>query len=229
MSGATIVAPPQGGSVAPPQSGSASSSVDGRQSVSDRDAPLADYFFRSTVAALANDLPPPKLEFYFSGVRFFVLMAEEDEFLLLDFDDVVQSADQQSKRNFKEMIEDEESIGLDQFVFASVYSGTYESVRSAIEFVCRLFSAQAAADETSGGGAASTPFLSAVVSRAVVKPDSIVYETDRRYSDVEHGRCDTMHQLKRQSDRAAALELLGDVALTWLRVFNHRFWSRPSK
>jgi len=200
----------------------ASACASTRHRVSDRDAPLADYFFRSTVAALANDLPPPKMEFYFNGVRCFVLTADEDEFLLLDFEDVVRDvAQQRSKRKLKQMIEDEESLGVEQFVFADVFSGKYESVRAAIDLVCQFF--ERTCEWRDPSDACEKPFLNAVISRAIIKADSVVYETDRRYCNVEEARGDTMHQLKRQSDRAVALEQIGDVTLSWLRVFALRW------
>lgn len=193
---------------------------------------LTDYFWKITVAALANDLPPPKLDFYFDGFRAFSLQAEEDEFLLLDFEEVAE-ANCASQRGLSLRLEDDESAASTGHVFGESFVGTRDSIDDAIELVAAFYSQRDVWHRRLHGehvaAAANVPqMFDAVIARARIACDGVTFETDRRYVNVLQQRGKTLHVPVRQSDRAAQLETLGHATLTWLRVLRHWLGARAA-
>lgn len=191
------------------------------------DFPLADYFWTQTVAALSSGLPVPRLDVYFDGYRVFCLQADEQDLLLLDFEDELVDDDTISKRNFDFDVDDDEAPGESGRVFACELTGARASVDKAIELVCGFFDDKqqwyrtvhhkdyCANDQT------QQPKMTVMVSRAIVRYDCTEYKVDRCYRNVYEERSLAKHSLSRQTERGEHLCMVGTTLLNWLRVLMH--------
>lgn len=209
---------------------------------------LKDCFWTLTIQATASNLPRPKLDFYFNGFRAFCLQAEGDEFLLLDYEDVIggekkaatnkkeeEEAETESKRGFEFMIEDEESHSASQKVFMRAFPGKPETIDEAIDLVAAFFNKIEEWHQT----VHSIPFpgpekldrvprLDATISIPVVHFDCEEFQIKRRYKDVQITKGASMHCLSRQSEKCAQLEKLGGHVVNWLRAVTFFFGSATS-
>lgn len=181
------------------------------------DERLAQYFWISTVAALHNGLPAPRLEFYCDGIKSFMLQAEEADgddparFVLVDYDDFAPFAAPEqaivSKRGLEFVQEDADAV-VGSEVFATEFSPDQASVTTAIQRVVHWFT------EAQPQWSA----LDAIVTKAVLSYNACKHETDRRYDDVARLGADTPHRLSRKSASIERYEAAGDAALTVLRT-----------
>lgn len=199
---------------------------------------LGEYFWISTVAALADDLPTPRLEFYCDGVRTFVLQAEEGEsglvFVLTDYDDSAPFAhptdgtprgEPQSKRGL-DLILDDETAAVGNEVFATERAGTRAGVDEAINMVAAWVDAEnntSAPEKRWQGG------LDAVVTKTSMTYDSCTHQVDRRYDNVHVTRGDTPHRLSRKSEAVERFEAAGHAALTTFRTIAYYFEERNKR
>ena len=183
---------------------------------------LNEYFWISTVRALDNGLPPPRLEFYCDGIKSFMLQAEIADglrFVLVDYDDFAPfaaSAEEKegeddlnivSKRGLEFVQEDDDAV-VGNEVFATEFAPEQTSVNVAIRRVVQWFTE-------------SQPqwnALDAIVTKAVLSYNDCNHETDRRYDDVARLGGETPHRLSRKSENIERLETAGDAALTLLRI-----------
>lgn len=213
---------------------------------------LREEFWVFTVAALTKDLPPPRLDFLFDGLRLFSLQADEDngDLLLLDFEDAAEKACK-SKRGFKVRVPDDDSPATTGLVFAKVFPGQIESIDAAIDLVCQYFTEKSSwyqsvygvafeycektkesvdSDAESAGDTdaaerilAESSALEVVLMRAVAHHQGCSYTVDRRYATVLKDRGNSVFTFMRKSDWVIEMEKLGHATLTLMRTLNHCF------
>lgn len=200
--------------------------------------PLARYYWAAVVYALKHHKQPPRLEFYFDGVRSLTLRIDEEQpsqFLLsqyiesseaffnsetneaLDLDTIPESEWPKSRwetsLGFSLIIEDDDDTSGN--VFACEIPGNPSGITSAIDAACQIFKEErnrlsnARVDE-------NDPALDAVITRWNEQDE--MHESDRRYHHIYDKRGESMHAKGTPHDSTLLYAECGRNTLLMLRT-----------
>lgn len=203
--------------------------------------PLGRYYWATVAYAMKNDLPAPRLELYFDGMRALMLRVDEDnptQFLLsnyleselflhaktgepIDLDSVPEEQWPKSRwesLSFSLLIEDEEEECGN--IFAAEIKGNADGIGEAIDIAIKVFN-----DELErlnslrpDGSQAS---LDAVVTRWDTREK--MHESDRRYSNITENGVQSMHERGKPHDSTIVYSTCGRNVLLMLRTMERKY------